>query len=123
MRSVRRTLSPVAIVWLVSQVLAFALAPVSLCAMPSDAVAVQCTCAHDDGQPCPMHHHDTSSPCSCRGTSDSAALAMLSLISPPALVVPSVSAPRPIASPSLAHAAVFTVADGVSLVDLPPPRA
>ena len=54
---IRPRLPRVAAGWLVFQLALLISVPTTLCcAMAGNAVAVECTCDHNDGQMCPMHH-------------------------------------------------------------------
>lgn len=115
-------------VWLLSQSSAMILVPVSLCAgNGASAIGQTCTCAHADGQECPMHHTKSKtrpqSSCSCRSTTDVPAATLASLLGPIAVLT------------SETTIAVTTAKSGLSLVravvllnasinpDPPPPRS
>lgn len=102
--------------------------------MTMGAMATECTCNHEGGGMCPMHHTmhgsmaghsmSSSSPtCSCRPSADPAAIMTASLIGQAAVFAPIASlvvSERPsVALPSLALQPI----DSSFVPDPPPPRA
>jgi hypothetical protein len=131
MPRVRRRLACVAAVWLAWQVAVLVAVPTTLCAMMSaSSLGVECTCAHNDGELCPMHHTRTKSAaasatgsCSCRSTSDPLAGMTASLLGPLAVV-----AAPPVAIVALAADGSVAVSPAaplhwISVPDSPPPRS
>jgi hypothetical protein len=101
------------------------LVPVSLCTGEGAGIQQTCTCSHDDGKECPMHHTKTKSKssCSCRSTSDGPTAILASLLGPTAVltsrtaVVATVATSRFLTNP---EAVPF---DASINPDPPPPRA
>jgi hypothetical protein len=125
MWAVRQNLTRLAGAWLLCQALSLTFVPISLYAGASTpAVEQTCTCAHNDGQECPMHHtkSKSASTCSCRSTSD-APSALLPLFGPAAILVPPASIIAATVSsgvPTIPQAVAF----GSSVnPDPPPPQA
>jgi hypothetical protein len=125
MRRLRRALGPLAVTWLLCQVVTVGLATA---AFGFDAVAValiECTCAHGtDHTDCPMHHPAAPSGSSfqqCVGQSDTA---LLGSILGQAGLVPAGADALPAIPPR-----AFVPMDGRTFVlrpappDPPPPRA
>src|SRR5258705_8632777 len=71
--------------WLLAQAAFLTATPLGLCvASALFAPADECTCAHEDGQACPMHPvaGKSTSSCSCRSTTDPSAIVVASLMGP-----------------------------------------
>ena len=102
------------------------LAPSALCVSLQNTVAVNdCTCDHNDGQPCPMHHPapKSKSPCSCRSTTNPDGAAIASLIGPIAIVPASVSFSPFTAGTDAVRRLVASPIESLAVPDAPPPRA
>jgi hypothetical protein len=110
-------------IWLLGQLSTWAVVPVALCAQAAgERAVVECTCTHDDGQACPMHHRAPMSKdtCSCTGTD--AGITMASLLGPTAVLPASTVAEPSIAiAPFAQRPGVLPVAWAI-VPDSPPPR-
>ena len=87
MTALRRTLARFAATWLLCQIGGITLAPVVFWTVAESPV--ECTCAHGDHGTCPMHHQrapDTR--CALRGSDDSTAAVLSSLLGGIGLVPP-----------------------------------
>ena len=125
----RRRLARFAGLWLVCQLSVHTLVPVTaaLATTSTDAL-VDCTCAHDEGQVCPMHHrlpHSSSSKQTylwrCANSADDAAT--LSFLGPIALPLQAASA-APVIVRSGILSMPFTIPSDLAPVpNAPPPRA
>ena len=106
MRWIRPQLQRFAAGWLVCHLCLLAAIPTTLrSTMFASASGAACTCAHGDGQICPMHHTrsttastSSSRPCSCRSTADPMTAMAASLIGPAAVLAPSASCVAPATS-------------------------
>jgi hypothetical protein len=78
MTRLRPVLAPLTALWLVGQIGTVMLVPVALWITAADPHAAECTCGHDDGAACPMHHKPTgeSTPCAMRPANSSGAAIM-----------------------------------------------
>jgi hypothetical protein len=126
MQSIRRSIRRVVGGCLVLHLSILVSAPTALCvAMPDRASAAACTCAHTDGQMCPMHHPASkqgSKSCSCRSTTDPLASLVASLFGPSAVLpADSVLTVRLVAS-DVQSAAISYTAEVDIVPDAPPPR-
>jgi hypothetical protein len=90
---VRRRLSWVAGLWLISQLAVMTVTPAALCAGWAGAAAagdnVTCTCTHGPDAQCPMHHKRATSPsgCNCGNNApDPGSLTVVSLLGPVAVL-------------------------------------
>jgi hypothetical protein len=127
MESMRLRLRRVAAGWLVFQLSLLMSIPTTLrLATPTSATGLACTCAHDDGQMCPMHHtrsKSNSPSCSCRSTTDPMAALTASLWGPSAVLT------RPVGSVDLAvtidtpRISDWSPIEALVVPDAPPPRA
>src|SRR5262245_48473833 len=102
MRWIRPQLGRIAGAWLVFQVCLLVSVPAAVCSttLASTTVAARCTCGHDNGDTCPMHHPASvsktpSSSCSCRSSSDPIAVLAAALIGPAAVL----ASPGPLIDP------------------------
>jgi hypothetical protein len=126
MRRVRRHVARIAGGWLLFQASVLSLTSVSLCAgMIAAAAAQSCTCAHGDGQECPMHPSKptSKSSCSCRSTNDSTTAALVSLVGPVAVLARAASIVAPSAISTFQVTARTSPAATPVAPDPPPPRA
>jgi hypothetical protein len=127
MQLLRNHLARLACVWLLTQGVMLSISSAALCAGMRGAVGViECTCDHDDGQTCPMHHTTTASKtksCSCRGTDDGAAAVMASLFGPAAVLTVSINPVEPPADSRNPQRADSRPLDSSLVPDAPPPRA
>jgi hypothetical protein len=121
----RHAAGRLAILWLVCQLSIAALSPVALCAqIPIRASA--CTCAHNDGQACPMHQSTegkTRTGCSCSSTTD-VPTAILGALLGTIAVLPSPSATIATSlTGELSWPALSLLIDRLVVPDAPPPRS
>jgi hypothetical protein len=126
MRRLRQHFVRIVGAWLLCQSFAMVAAPVSLCAYTSAGALEQvCTCAHEDGQECPMHHTTAKSrpSCSCGGTADSLAETLASMFSPIAILISETAAPAALTASGLWPAPEFMPLIAAFNPDPPPPRA
>jgi hypothetical protein len=65
MTPLRRVLAPVTAVWLFCQVGTVASVPLALWITAADTHAEECTCGHEAGVMCPMHHKPAGRPAPC----------------------------------------------------------
>ncbi len=110
--------------WLLCQAFSLTLNAASVCAgMTAPSVEQTCTCAHGDGQECPMHHTKSKSPasCSCRSTNEAPA-ALVSLFGT-AILAQSESLPGGTVSSDLSVAPQTEPLGASVIPDPPPPRA
>jgi hypothetical protein len=127
MRRGTHRLAACAVLWLVCQFGALAVAPPALCACASAAATV-CTCAHGPGQACPMHHKMAPLPkgsCACRSTGDDNGTAALlaTLLVPAVRLTPASGAlAAPGWNPRFASSPMLPT-DWLSPPDGPPPRS
>jgi hypothetical protein len=124
----RRFLPRIAGTWLLLQLAGLVCTPTALCATMRAAASVDtCTCSHDDGQTCPMHHpvrNANTKSCSCtNSSSDSTGVAAIASMIGTVAVVTSGS---PLAAPADCGACAPAVASGAPLIPpsptSPPPR-
>ena len=127
MRSIRRHLALIIGGWLVSQTFVLTVVPASMCAGAAVSTPEQaCTCSHDGGQECPMHHRTAAkskSSCSCRSTTDTTTLAIASLLGPIAVLPPAINVAAVFLSTDLNRSLVAPPIDVPALPEAPPPRA
>jgi hypothetical protein len=131
MRWNRPRLARVAAVWLVFQLALLLSVPTTLCCTASgNAAAVECTCDHDDGQMCPMHHtrarshpSPASHSCTCRSTSDPLATLAAALVGPVAIVTPTVAVEEPFDVSAAVNRIDSRLPHSTRVPDSPPPRA
>src|SRR5262249_13207595 len=103
----------------------FAVIPTVLCAdLRSSAAGLECTCAHGDGQSCPLHHHSAAgqkNSCSCQSATDPRNEVLATMFGPMA-VLPSTI----LIEHSMTCASVIgpfsRPLDTSSIPDSPPPR-
>jgi hypothetical protein len=135
MRWVRTNLARVACGWLVVRLAVFVSVPTVMCSsMAAGAMGVECTCNHEGGGMCPMHHtmphasmasHSmpSSHTCACKPSADPAAVMTATLLGHAAVFAPIpfvVASERPsVATPGL----TFLPIDSSFVPDSPPPRA
>ena len=62
MTRLRRALAPFVGIWLFCQIGVITTVPVALWVTAADPHAEECTCGHDAGAMCPMHHTPTGEP-------------------------------------------------------------
>ena len=126
----RPRLARVAAGWLILHFCLLVSVPAALCSMNSAVIAlVECTCAHGDGQTCPMHRTESkskpapvSNTCSCRSASDPAAELASSLIGPTAVLALSASISAPISTAAWIRTFNPAPLESPSVPDSPPPR-
>ena len=129
MIGLRRRLARFAGLWLVCQLSVHTLVPVTAALATTSTEAMEdCTCAHGEGQVCPMHHrlsHSSSSKKAClwqcANSADDAAT--LSFLGPSALPLQVVSATPVIVRSGVVSAPFAIPSDLVPIPDAPPPRA
>src|SRR5262252_7791371 len=80
MLRLRAVLAPVTAIWLLSQVGTAALVPVALWITSSAPHAAECSCGHDLGGACPMHHKAKSATCAMRAASSTDAAVLATLV-------------------------------------------
>src|SRR5690348_7031050 len=119
----RRRLVCLATGLLAIQLCGWIVTPTLLYETPS-LTGVACSCAHGGSHDCPVHHHSRSSrnACSCRGSSDSAASLVASLIGPVAVLVAPDDSNRIAVSQAPAIRFSPAILDIVLVPDAPPPR-
>jgi hypothetical protein len=126
MAVLRRHLARFAGAWLAFQLAVLTLAPAAICMGKEEAAAaVACTCAHGDGQICPMHHTVSTSKtktCSCRSSTDTAAVVLASLFGQTAVLVPPFGATDPLISFEQTVRIHSDPIDSFLKTDSPPPR-
>jgi hypothetical protein len=99
---------------------------VALWTSAAEAHGLFCTCEHEPGSTCPMHHKSTKSPahCSMRSATGSAAAILTNLVGLTGLVSESTSSP---VTPVTTQNILATVPDLIGRrpipPDPPPPRA
>jgi hypothetical protein len=125
MRTLRRQFSWIAGAWLLCQASSMILVPVSLCTEERAGVQQTCTCSHDDGKECPMHHTKTKSKssCSCRSTSDGPTAILASLLGPTAVLTSRTEVVATVASSRCFTNTEAVLFDASINPDPPPPRA
>jgi hypothetical protein len=129
MRWIRPRLARIAGGWLVFNLCLLASIPTAIgAAISAGAVGAECTCAHGDGQTCPMHHPQStnSTPdrsCSCRSASDPIAALAASLVGPAAVLATPASGIAQIDASAGLPAFSPEPLDSSSVPDSPPPRA
>jgi hypothetical protein len=115
--------------WLLCQVVVMTASPSALCFELSRASATaECTCSHDDGKLCPMHHTrgtrvPLKSDCGCRSTADPAAALLQSLLGPTAEMTDVSRHAAPLSSSALHPVSVLQPLNPFVIPDGPPPRA
>jgi hypothetical protein len=126
MTHLRRVLAPVTAIWLFCQVGTVALVPVALWIAAADPHAAECTCGHETGAMCPMHHKSTGGPAPCAmraAASGSAAAVLTTLVSMAGLVAePTRSIQPALPSPYPASADDRVVGERPVPPEPPPPR-
>jgi hypothetical protein len=130
MRRIRPQLSYIAGGWLVLHLCLLVSVPTALCAtIAAHTIGAECTCDHEDGQMCPMHHTTSKAKassdahsCSCRSTSDPDAAIAASLIGPAAVLAPSTSLVALANDTSWTLLVAFEPLESFSTPDSPPPR-
>jgi hypothetical protein len=127
MQSMRLRLRRVAAVWLVFQLSLLISIPTALCrTMPSSATALECTCGHEDGQMCPMHHtrsKSNSQSCSCRSTTDPISAITASLWGPSAVLTRTVASVDVAVTSDTPRMSDWSPIEALVVPDAPPPRA
>lgn len=126
MRAVRQHRAWLVAGWLLAQAAFMTATPLGLCvASATAAPADECTCAHDDGQACPMHPEagKSKSSCSCRSTTDPSAVVMASLIGPNADLPAAIETAVPDLFVRSVPQFESSPIEAFSLPDAPPPRA
>jgi hypothetical protein len=127
MQSMRLRLRRVAAGWLVFQLSLLMSIPTALClTMPTSAIGLQCTCAHEDGQMCPMHHtrsKSNSPSCSCRSTTDPIAAITASLWGPSAVLTRTVASVDLVVTSDTPRISHWSPIEAFVVPDAPPPRA
>ena len=127
MRLLRHRLAWFASAWLLIQLANVTVTPSALLAgLPDSSASDACTCAHGDGQICPMHHTTSTSKtksCSCRSTTDTAAAVIASLFGPTAVLTSPIGAAEPPASSEPPLSLASRPLDSSLVPDAPPPRA
>jgi hypothetical protein len=127
MIAVRRRLGRLAGAWLVFQLCLVASVPTAACAgLPAAAHGAECTCSHDDGQTCPMHHRtakSTAKTCSCRSATDPVVVTIAGLWGPSAVLPTAIHVATPFVHPGFVSSPTTFLAEALVLPDAPPPRA
>jgi hypothetical protein len=127
MMRLRRMLAPVTAVWLFCQVGTVASVPLALWLTASAPHEEQCTCGHEAGVMCPMHHKTTGrpapAPCAMQAANSSGTAVVTTLVGVAGLISEPTLSIRP------ADASMHPLASDVRLVgdrpvppDPPPPR-
>jgi hypothetical protein len=111
MTALRRALGPLTAGWLFCQMATLIVLPAVFWARSADAAYVECTCATGAHSTCPMHHKTApgSKTCALGNVSDSAAVAVSSLLGPVGLV------------PSTTRAVMSTATDAFPVAELAKP--
>jgi len=130
MRWIRPQLHRLAAGWLVCHLCLLASIPTTLrLTMFASTSGAACTCAHRDGQICPMHHTrsrtastSSSRPCSCRSSADPMTAMAASLIGPAAVLTPSPSCEAPLAGTRWSWALNPGLLESPAVPGSPPPR-
>ena len=126
MTHLRRTLAPVTAVWLLCQLGAAASVPMALWITAADPHGEECTCGHDGGVICPMHHKSSGRPvrCAMQATNSSGTAVLTTLVGVAGLISESTLSIRSAEPP------IRTVPNDVRIAgerpvppDPPPPRA
>jgi hypothetical protein len=128
---IRPRLARVAAGWLVFQLTLLLAVPTTLCStISASTVGAECTCDHDDGTVCPMHHtrsrahgESGSHSCSCRSTSDPMAALAAALTGPPAVLVAEANSAASFDSAEYAEITASAPLHRIAVPDSPPPRA
>jgi len=127
MQSMRLRLRRVAAAWLVFQLSVLMSIPAALClTMPSSATGLECTCAHEDGQMCPMHHtrsKSNSTSCSCRSTTEPISAITASLWGPSAVLTHAVASVDLAVTSDMPRISDWSPIEALVVPDAPPPRA
>jgi hypothetical protein len=125
MRRLRQHFSWIVTAWLLCQASVAVLVPASLCARDIVGAQQACTCSHNDGQECPMHHTRSKSPasCSCRSSNDGLTATLASLFGPAAVLTPGSAVVAIIATTDFGTNPDATLVDTSFNPDPPPPRA
>lgn len=111
--------------WLLCQASLAVLVPVSLSAQTA-ALEQTCTCSHNDGQMCPMHHTKSKSSqpaCSCRSTDDGFTATLASLLGTTAVLAPASAVVATVGTTDVLTSLDTTLFDASFNPDPPPPRA
>jgi len=111
--------------WLIVQLCSLVSVPLVLCgAAQNPGSAAECTCSHDDGGTCPMHHTTKTSKsksCSCRSSNDPLSGVVASLMGDAAVLTAATEIPwNPTAS--RITTAITSLHDVSVVPDAPPPR-
>jgi len=125
MTRLRRALAPVTTVWLFCQVGTLVSVPLALWITASDPHQEECTCGHEAGVMCPMHHKTAGrpAPCAMRAASSSGAAVVTTLVGVAGLISEPTLSIRP-ADPSRhpLPGDLRVVGDHPVPPDPPPPR-
>jgi hypothetical protein len=112
--------------WLIVQLCSLVSVPLVLCGAAQNlGAAAECTCSHDDGGMCPMHHTTKTSKsksCSCRSSNDPLSGIVASLVGDAAILTAKTEIPWNLSASRL-NAAVTALQDLYVVPDAPPPRA
>jgi len=127
MSCLRRTLAPLAAIWLSCQIGTVALVPVALWVSAADPHAAECTCGHGADAMCPMHGHkpaeDTNSNCAMQAAKGVATGVLTTLVGSAGLIPESTrSLVPPVPSISVRAFDVDVRGERPVPPDPPPPR-
>jgi hypothetical protein len=126
MGGIRRRLGSFATGWLALQLAILVSVPTVLCTTMEATAASACTCSHEAGQACPMHHPSSSpapAACSCGSATDPAAAIVASLLGPAAIPARVFDAVPVVVTADVPHSSVPHPPDTIIGPDAPPPRA
>jgi hypothetical protein len=127
MQNMRLRLRCLAAGWVVFQLSLLMSIPTALClTVPTSATGLVCTCAHEDGQKCPMHHtrsKSNSPSCSCRSTTDPMAAITASLWGPSAVLTRTVASVDLVVTSDTPRTSHWSPIEAFVVPDAPPPRA
>jgi len=128
MNWLRQRVSWLACGWLFCQLGTVTASPTVLCFdLARASVPAACTCSHDDGTLCPMHHSRGTRPtsksdCACRSTADPADALLRSLLGPTAVMTDVSRHAVPLFSSALHPISVLEPLSPFVVPDGPPPR-
>ena len=115
--------------WLVIHLSSFVSVPIVLCATTQHlGSSAECTCSHDDGAMCPMHHtvkpsKSKSTSCSCRSSADPMSAIAASLVGPAAVLTATLVPFSLMPTDAGTGAFIAPIHDAYAVPVSPPPRA
>ena len=124
MPHLRRTLGPIAAIWLSAQ-LGLALVPALVFSAVPTQARLECTCAHGDHSVCPMHHKAAAGVAAClmRSAENSGTAMVRSIFTFVAVLATPAQSFVPQADTSVQPAIASTSSRRPAPPDPPPPRA